>query len=139
MVSAGGNFSQAAPTWIAVRWKKAGRDEGNIAQLKRVELAFFNELKTLLSNLRNTREGNATLLDRTTIVVTSHFCSGNSHSNKDLPVLLAGGRFQHGRHLAVATGTTPLSNLYVSVLNQLGFEDQSFGTSTGMLDGLQIV
>ncbi|MBL9153202.1 MAG: DUF1552 domain-containing protein [Verrucomicrobiales bacterium] len=116
-----------------------GQDEGNIAQLKRVERVFFDELNTLLTHLKNTREGDATLLDRTTIVVTSNLGSGNSHSNKDLPVLLAGGRFQHGQHLAFEPGSTPLSNLYVSVLNQLGFEDQSFGTSTGPLKGLGLV
>jgi hypothetical protein len=116
-----------------------GQDEGNIAQLKRVERAFFDELKTLLTNLKNTKEGDSTLLDRTTIVITSNLGSGNSHSNKDLPVLLAGGRFKHGQHLAFDPGSTPLSNLYVSVLNQLGFEDKSFGTSTGTLKGLDFV
>lgn len=115
-----------------------GQDEGNIAQLKRVERAFFDELKTLLANLRNTKEGDATLLDRTTVLVTSNLGSGNSHSNKDLPVLLAGGRFRHGRHLAFGPGAAPLCNLYVSVLNQLGFEDRSFGTSTGALQGLEL-
>ncbi|TVP97606.1 MAG: DUF1552 domain-containing protein [Planctomycetaceae bacterium] len=116
-----------------------GQDKGNIAQLKRVERAFFDELKTLLMNLQNTREGDSTLLDRTTIVVTSNLGSGNSHSNKDLPVLLAGGRFQHGQHLAFEPSSTPLSNLYVSVLNQLGLEDSSFGTSTGALQGLNLI
>lgn len=115
-----------------------GQDEGNIAQLKRVERAFFDEFKTLLTNLRNTTEGSASLLDRTTILVTSNLGSGNSHSNKDLPVLLAGGRFRHGQHLAFAPGSTPLCNLYVSVLNQLGFEDRSFGTSSGTLKGLDL-
>ena len=115
-----------------------GQDEGNIAQLKRVERAFFDELKTLLTNLKNTTEGDATLLDRTMILVTSNLGSGNSHSNKDLPVLLAGGRFQHGQHLAFAPGTVPLCNVFVSVLNQLGFEDKSFGTSTGALKGLNL-
>jgi hypothetical protein len=115
-----------------------GQDDGNIAQLKRIEIAFFNELKTLLTNLRQTREGDATLLDRTTILVTSNLGSGSSHSNKDLPVLLAGGRFQHGQHLAFEPSTVPLSNLFVSVLQQLGLEDESFGTSTGPLAGLEI-
>ena len=115
-----------------------GQDEGNIAQLKRVERAFFDELKTLLTNLRNTTEGDATLLDRTMILVTSNLGSGNSHSNKDLPVLLAGGRFQHGQHLAFAPGTVPLCNVFVSVLNQLGFDDKSFATSTGTLKGLEL-
>ncbi len=116
-----------------------GQDDGNIAQLKRVERAFFDELKTLLVSLQNTREGEATLLDRTTILVTSNLGSGNSHSNKDLPVLLAGGRYRHGQHLAMTPGTVPLSNLYLSVLHQLGIEDQSFGTSAGTLTGLSIV
>ena len=115
-----------------------GQDEGNIAQLKRVERAFFDELKTLLTNLKNTTEGDATLLDRTMILVTSNLGSGNSHSNKDLPVLLAGGRFQHGQHLAFAPGTVPLCNVFVSVLNQLGFDDKSFATSTGTLKGLEL-
>jgi hypothetical protein len=53
-------------------------------------------------------------------------------------VLLAGGRFRHGQHLAFAPGSTPLCNLYVSVLNQLGFEDRSFGTSSGTLKGLDL-
>jgi hypothetical protein len=116
-----------------------GQDEGNIAQLKLVERAFFAELKTLLTNLGNTKEGDATLLDRTTVLVTSNLGSGNSHSNKDLPVLLAGGRFKHGQHLTFTPGSTPLCNLYVSVLNQLGFEDKSFGTSTGTLKGLELM
>ena len=115
-----------------------GQDEGNIAQLKRVERAFFDELKTLLTNLKNAKEGDSNLLARTTIVITSNLGSGSSHSNKDLPVLLAGGRFQHGQHLAIAPGTVPLSNLYLSVLNQIGMDDKSFGASTGTLKGLEL-
>lgn len=116
-----------------------GQEEGNIVQLKRVERAFFDEFKTLLTNLKNAKEGNSTLLDRTTIVITSNLGSGSSHSNKDLPVLLAGGRFKHGQHLALEPGTVPLSNLYLSVLHQLGLDDKSFGTATGTLKGLTIV
>ncbi len=115
-----------------------GQDEGNIAQLKRVERVFFEELKTLLTNLKNAPEGDSNLLDRTTILVTSNLGSGSSHSNKDLPVVLAGGRFKHGRHLAFEPGAVPLSNLYLSVLHQLGFDDKSFGTSTGTLKGLDL-
>ncbi len=114
-----------------------GQDIGNIVQLKRIEKAFFAELKTLLANLRSTREGDASLLDRTTIVITSNLGNASNHSNKDLPVLLAGGRFHHGRHLAFASSTVPLSNLFVSVLHQLGIEDENFGTSTGPLAGLE--
>lgn len=115
-----------------------GKDPSNIAQLKLIEGAFFKELGRLLTKLNSTQEGEATLLDRTTIVVTSNLGNGSNHSNKDLPVLVLGGRFGHGQHLAFEPGTVPLSNLYVSVLNQFGLADRSFGSSTGPLSGLEI-
>ena len=115
-----------------------GKDPNNIAQLKRIEAEFFKELRRLLTHLKNTKEGDATLLDRTTVVVTSNLGNGSNHSNKDLPVLLIGGRFDHGRHLAFDPSAAPLSNLYVSILNQFGLADKSFGSSTGSLRGLEI-
>jgi len=116
-----------------------GKEEHAIAQLKKIEAGFFQEFKRLLANLKNTKEGDSTLLERTTIVVTSNLGNGSNHSNKDLPVLLAGGRYQHGQHLAFERSTVPLSNLFVSVLNQFGVPDTSFATSTGTLQGLQIL
>lgn len=113
-----------------------GQDPNNVAQLKNIERAFFEEFKGLLTNLKNTREGDATLLDRTTIVVTSNLGNGSNHSNKDLPVIIAGGNFDHGRHLAFDPSTVPLANLYVSILNQFGFADTSFGTGIAPLEGI---
>jgi hypothetical protein len=115
-----------------------GMDPANIAQLKLIERAFFEELKLLLTHLKNDKEGGSTLLDRTTILVTSNLGNASNHSNKDLPVLLIGGRFKHGSHLAFEPGTTPLSNLYVSILNQFGLADKTFATATGPLKGLEI-
>ncbi|MFT5469364.1 MAG: hypothetical protein ACI8UO_004484 [Verrucomicrobiales bacterium] len=114
-----------------------GKDPSNIAQLMRIEAEFFKGLQQLLTNLRNTKEGDSTLLDRTTIVVTSNLGNGSNHSNKDLPVLLLGGGFNHGQHLAFEPNAAPLSNLYVSVLNQFGFADKTFGSATGPLEGLE--
>ncbi|MDA1142695.1 MAG: DUF1552 domain-containing protein [Planctomycetota bacterium] len=114
-----------------------GQDPNNITQLRLVELELFKQFKTLLTNLKNSKEGDATLLDRTTIVITSNLGNGSNHSNKDLPVLLAGGRFKHGRHLSFEPSSVPLSNLYLSILNQFGLEDSSFATSTGTLKGLE--
>jgi hypothetical protein len=110
-----------------------GSDPGNIAQLKLIELELFKGLKSLLTKLRDTKEGDSNLLERTTIVVTSNFGSGSSHSTKDLPVLLMGGRYTHGRYLAFEPSTVPLANLFVTILNQFGLADKSFATSTGPL------
>jgi hypothetical protein len=115
-----------------------GQDPDNIAQLKLIEQELFKELKTLLKNLCDTTEGDSNLLERTTIVITSNLGNASNHSNKDLPVLLIGGRFSHGRHLALEPSTVPLCNLYVSVLNQFGLADKTFGTATGPLAGLEL-
>ena len=61
----------------------------------------------------------------------------NTHSNVNLPVLLAGGGFQHGQHLAFDTkNNAPLPNLFVSMLQRLGIESEKFASSTGTLRGL---
>ena len=58
--------------------------------------------------------------------------SANSHSNVNLPVLLAGGGFKHGQHLAFDTKNNyPLANLYVSMLQRLGIETSEFSTVEG--------
>jgi hypothetical protein len=113
-----------------------GQDPNNIAQLKLIEKELFKELKSLLIKLKSTKEGDQTLLDRTTILVTSNLGNASNHSTKDLPVLLIGGRFQHGQRLAFEPSTVPLSNVFVSILNQFGLADTKFGTATGPLDGL---
>ncbi|MBX7207948.1 MAG: DUF1552 domain-containing protein [Verrucomicrobiaceae bacterium] len=115
-----------------------GQDPENIAQLKLIEMELFKELKTLLTNLKNTKEGGSNLLDRTTIIITSNLGNASNHSNKDLPVIVLGGRFKHGRHLAFEPGAVPLANLYVSVLNQFGVPDRSFATATGPLKELEV-
>jgi hypothetical protein len=113
-----------------------GKDPGNIAQLKRIESEFFDELKRLLTRLKDTQEGDTNLLDRTTILVTSNLGNASNHSNHDLPVLLLGGNYPHGRHLACEPGSVPLCNLFVNILHQFGIADKAFGTSTGPLKEL---
>ncbi len=76
---------------------------------------------------------NDTLLDRTQILY------GSNHDNHNLPVLLAGGGFKHGQHLAFdKTNNYPLPNLYVSMLQRLGIEAAKFAASTGSLRGLEM-
>jgi len=53
-------------------------------------------------------------------------------------VLLAGGGFRHGQHLAFNPNQPPpLSNLYVTMLQRLGINADRFGSSTGTLTGLE--
>jgi hypothetical protein len=115
-----------------------GRDPGKIAQLRTVELEMMKTLRGFLAKLKETREQEGSLLDRTTVFFSSNLGNASSHSTRNLPVLLAGGGFRHGQHLAFdPNNPPPLSNLYVSMLQRLGIQADRFGSGTGPLRGLE--
>jgi hypothetical protein len=115
-----------------------GRDSNKLAQLKIVELEAMKSLRGLLAKLKQTREADASLLDRTMVLYGSNLGNANSHDNRNLPILLAGGGFQHGQHLAFdPKNPPPLCNLYVTMLQRLGIEVDRFGSSAGTLPGLR--
>ena len=72
-------------------------------------------------------EGGETLLDRTMVLYGSNLGDANAHSTTNLPTLFAGGGFRHGQHLAFdRSGNYPLPNLFVSMLQRMGIEDDKF-------------
>jgi hypothetical protein len=116
-----------------------GKDPSKLEQLKIVELETMKTVRDLLAKLKQSQEEGNSLLDRTTVFLGSNLGDGSSHSTKNLPVLVAGGGFQHGQHLAFdANNPPPLCNLYVSMLQRLRIEVDKFGTSTGTLTGLEL-
>ncbi len=112
-----------------------GQDPEKISQLKLIEIEYSRALARFLDRLADTRDGTHTLLENTTVFFGSGMGNASSHSNRNLPVLVAGGGFQHGRSLKFEPGKTPLCNLYVTMLQQLGIETGSFGNATGTLSG----
>ena len=61
----------------------------------------------------------------------------NIHNNKNLPIILAGGGFRHGQHLAFnQDNNAPLCDVIVSMLQKMGIESDRFGSSKGTLTGL---
>ncbi len=114
-----------------------GKDPSKLEQLKIVELETMKTVRDLLNKLKQSQEDGGTLLDRTSVFLGSNLGDGSSHSTKNLPVLLAGGGFEHGQHLAFdINNPPPLCNLYVNMLQRLGIEADKFGTSTGTLTGI---
>lgn len=82
-----------------------------------------------------------TLLDCTMVLSGSGMGNGSSHSNKDLPIILAGGGFAHGQHLVMPKKShvrVPLSNLFATMLQRFGVETDRFNKSTGTLNGLEL-
>lgn len=71
----------------------------------------------LLAKLHSADDVGASLQERTTVLLGSNLGNASSHSNENLPIVIAGRGFKHGQHLAFkATKNTPLSNLFVTIL-----------------------
>ncbi|WP_397570251.1 DUF1552 domain-containing protein [Schlesneria sp. T3-172] len=114
-----------------------GQDPARLSELKVIETAQLKLFAEFLSKLQSTEEKDKTLLDQTIVMLGSELGNANSHDNRNLPVILAGGGFRHGQYLAFDSHkNTPLANLYVSMLQQLGLEVDKFASSTGPLSGL---
>jgi hypothetical protein len=116
-----------------------GNEPDKIAELKKIEEAQMTAFGDLLKAFLSVNETGGTLLDRTQILYGSCLGNANSHSNQNLPLILAGGGFKHGQHLTFdTTNNTPMANLFVSMLQNLGIEANKFSTSTGTLSGMAI-
>ncbi len=115
-----------------------GQDPEKLAQLAIVESAHVKAFGNFIRRLKETEEGDSSVLDRTMVLFGSHMHSGN-HDNRNLPVVLSGGGFRHGQHLAFDRDHNyPLANLYVTMLQRLGLDVEKFASSTGTLTGLEI-
>jgi len=111
-----------------------GQDEAKIAQLKKIEVQVVQAFGTLLTQLAERSDANGSLLDQTTVMFGSNLGNANAHTATDLPILVAGGGYRHGQHIVHEGGeNAPLCNLFVTMLQNMGVETDSFGQSTGAL------
>jgi hypothetical protein len=119
-----------------------GKVQANIDLLVQIEHYQVQQYARFLDKLGSIEQPGTdhTLLDSTMALFGSGMGNANSHTNNDLPVILAGGGFRHGElkeYPEKQNARIPLCNLYVSMLQQFGVETDSFGTSTGTLRGLE--
>ncbi len=111
-----------------------GQEPAKLEQLALIEEAEVRVLGEFLEKMKQSSEGEQTLLDRTAIFYASNLGNSSSHDNNNLPILLAGGGFKHQGHLAYdRKNNTLLSNLFVRMLRQMGIETDSFGASTSVI------
>ena len=114
-----------------------GMRPDHLAQLEKADHRQMTLLRRLLEILAGTSGETEPLLDSTMVLYGSNMGDANTHDNTNLPILLAGGGFRHGQHLAFnRENNAPLCNLYVSMLQRFGVEAESFGSSAGTLAGL---
>lgn len=116
------------------------KDATKISQLTIVETETMKRFGAFLKKLAESREGDSRLLDRTMVLFGSNLGNASSHDSKNMPIILAGGGFRHGQHLAFdQKNNYPLPKLYVSMLQRLGLEVDSFASTTGTMNGLDVL
>ena len=111
-----------------------GQDPAKIDELKVIEVAEFKALSSFIGRLKTLQENGRSLLDETAILFGSNLGNASAHNTANLPILLAGGGYRHGRHIAVDPQKQVFSNLFVSLAQRMGVETDKFGFSTGVLD-----
>jgi len=116
-----------------------GKSEAKRSQLKTIDEMHMKLLAQLMTDLKAVQEEGEPLLDRTMVLYGSNFGDANQHTCFNMPMILAGGGFRHGQHLAFSrTQNYPLPNLFVSMLQRMGIESERFASSTGTMKGLEL-
>jgi hypothetical protein len=107
-----------------------------IAQLSQIEIDTLKHFNNFLFELEQIKEGNGTLLDHTTVVMGSNFGDSSNHTCNNLPMIVAGGGYQHEAH-KVMQKPTPLCNLYLELLHKHNMDIGNFGSSERDMDLLK--
>lgn len=113
-------------------------DPETLERLRLIGRWEVEQFSALLQRMAAIDEGGCSMLDNSAVYFASEIADGNSHSHRDLPVLLAGaggGVWTPGRHIRYPSDT-PMANLYLAMLESFGVVEPSFGDSTGVLEGL---
>ena len=111
-----------------------GNREENILEFNKICQFRVGQLPYFLEKLKNTKEGDASLLDKTLILWGSPMADANIHNHRRCPLMLLGhanGHLKGNLHLKAEDGT-PMANVMLTLLHMLGVDDlESFGDSTG--------
>lgn len=116
-----------------------GKQEDVTSELVAIESFQISRLSACLKKLDSIREpgGDGSLLDNTIVLFGSGMGYGGTHSNRDLPIMVAGGGFQHRGHVDASDSSgknMPLCNLFVTLMQRFGIERDQFNKSTGSFD-----
>jgi len=115
-----------------------GNDPKKLAQISRINRYHTQIFAHFLDRMRSVQEEGVSLLDQSMVMYGSGIGDGNRHNHDDLPILLfgrGGGTIKSGRHL-VYPEDTPLTNLYLALLDRIGASTDKLADSTGPLEGL---
>jgi hypothetical protein len=113
--------------------------EEKLEKIRKINRFHVEQFAYIVGRMKEIKEGEGTLLDNSMIVYGSGIGDGNRHNHDDLPVVMAGragGSIDTGRHIKYENGT-PMTNLYLSMLDRMHAEVESLGDSSGRLSQLK--
>ena len=111
-------------------------DQAKKEKIAKINHFHMEQFARFLTKLKSIKEGEGTLLDNCMIVYGGAIGDGNRHNHDNLPILLAGqggGTLTPARHVKLGK-ETPMTNLYLSMLDRMGVAAQRVGDSTGKLE-----
>ncbi len=108
-----------------------------LRQLRIIDAFYIEQMARFMMRLKNTQTAGGNLLDETMVFFGSCLGDASRHSNRDLPIILAGGGFKHGSHVNAMRQSgqqTPLNNLFTTMLQRFGVEVDRFNNATGTVE-----
>ncbi|HET6282804.1 MAG TPA: DUF1552 domain-containing protein [Polyangia bacterium] len=99
---------------------------------------FYENFAYLLTKMKDTSEGERSLLGNSIVYINSEFGDGDAHNQYSLPVIVAGqagGKYKIGQHIAMPD-RTPVANVILTIMQTMGIAKPSFGNSTGTITDL---
>jgi Protein of unknown function (DUF1552) len=113
-------------------------EQAKLERLHKINEYHFQQFAHLVKRMEATPEGDGTMLDHTVFFYGTGISDSNTHFHDDLPIAVVGGQkagIKGGRYVRHPKGT-PITNLYLAMLDKLGVQRENFGDSTGRLDTL---
>ncbi len=115
-----------------------GGDKTKQGKIQQINTFHLSQVAYMLEKMQSIKEGDGTLLDNSMIVYGAGISDGDRHNHDDLPILFAGkggGTIKTGRHIRYKNGT-PLTNLFLCMLDRMGVHADTLGDSSGRLEQL---
>jgi len=116
-----------------------GRRPDKLKQLAIIETFYIEQVSRFIEKLKNSDDDHGNLLDDTMVLFGSSLSDAARHSNRNLPIMLAGGGFKHKGHINAQQPNKramPLNNLYTSMLQKFGLAIEKYNTATGDVNHL---
>jgi uncharacterized protein DUF1552 len=115
-------------------------DPAMMEKVAQINHYHMQQFAAWVEKLKSIKEGDATLLDNSMIVYGAGLSDGNRHTHEDLPTLVAGraGNYIKAGRRIVYRRETPMSNLFLTMMDRMGVQAEHFGDSTGRVDGLDL-